>query len=87
MVRVDGRAEALAEFVDAGPVAARDRRARAGGVGPSSPTDEPTLRLTLRAPRTAGPALVRAVQEVMAIRSARKSDGALRVVVDPVSLG
>jgi primosomal protein N' (replication factor Y) len=44
-------------------------------------------RLTLRAPRTVGQALVRAVAEVTAIRSARKSDGALRVIVDPVSLG
>jgi primosomal protein N' (replication factor Y) len=44
-------------------------------------------RLTLRAPRRAGPALVQAVQEVTAIRSARKSDGGLRIVVNPVHLG
>ena len=87
MVRVEGGAEALAEFLTLarlppetdvlGPVESED----------PSPTEEPVHRLTLRAPRTAGPALVRAVAEVSAIRSARKSDGALRVVVDPVSLG
>ena len=50
-------------------------------------TDLPVSRLTLRSPRSAGAALVRAVQEGVAIRSARKSEGALRVLVDPVSLG
>ena len=44
------------------------------------------LRLTIRAPRTAAAELVRAAKEVSSIRSARKSDGALRVIVDPVSL-
>ncbi len=73
---------------DAGPAAAGDRRARTGRVGACR--RRPRSRCSgspCAAPRTAGPALVRAVQEVMAIRSARKSDGALRVVVDPVSLG
>ena len=87
LVRVEGGAEALAEFV-----ALARLPAEADLLGPvqaegGSPTDPPVHRLTLRAPRRAGPALVRAVQEVTAIRSARKSDGALRVVVDPVNLG
>jgi primosomal protein N' (replication factor Y) len=87
MVRVEGGAEALAEFTALarlppetdvlGPVELE---------GPST-ADEPVHRITLRAPRTAGAALVRAVSEVTAIRSARKSDGSLRVVVDPVILG
>ena len=87
MVRVEGRAGALTEF---GALARLPPETDVLGPVESeaaSPTDEPLQRLTLRAPRSAGPALVRAVQEVMAIRSARKSDGALRVVVDPVSLG
>jgi len=32
-------------------------------------------------------ALVRAVKDVSAIRSARKSEGALRVRVDPITVG
>jgi primosomal protein N' (replication factor Y) len=87
MVRVEGGADALAEFVDLARLPpGTDVLGPVQSEAPSS-TDEPVHRLTLRAPRPAGPALVRAVQEVTAIRSARKSDGALRVVVDPVSLG
>ena len=86
MVRVEGGPEALAEFL-----ALARLPVDTDVLGPvelePSPSDEPVHRLTLRAPRTAGRALVRAVSEVAAIRSARKSDGALRVVVDPVGLG
>ncbi|HEV2895480.1 MAG TPA: primosome assembly protein PriA, partial [Actinomycetota bacterium] len=87
LVRVEGHPEPLAELVSLarlpeqtellGPV----ENERMPG------TDLPVHRLTLRAPLPAGAALVRAVQEAVAIRSARKSEGALRVVVDPVSLG
>lgn len=87
MVRVEGGADALAEFVE---LARLPPGTDVLGPVPSetpAPTGEPVHRLTLRGPRPAGPAMVRAVQEVTAIRSARKSDGALRVVVDPVSLG
>ena len=49
-------------------------------------TDADLLRLTVRAPRAAAADLARAAKEVSSIRSARKSDGALRVIVDPVSL-
>jgi primosomal protein N' (replication factor Y) len=41
-------------------------------------------RLTLRAPRQFGDRLARAAKEVTAIRSARKSEGGLRIRVDPV---
>ena len=87
MVRIEGGAEALAEFL---PLARLPPGTDVLGpveLAESSPNDDPIHRLTLRAPRSAGRALVRAVSEVAAIRSARKSDGALRLVVDPVSLG
>jgi primosomal protein N' (replication factor Y) len=48
---------------------------------------EPLLRLTLRAPVREGNALVRAAKEVAGVRSARKSEGAVRVRVDPLVLG
>jgi primosomal protein N' (replication factor Y) (superfamily II helicase) len=87
MVRVEGGAVALAEFDEL--IRLPSDVDRLGPVETDEPpaTGEPVYRITLRAPRAAGPALVRAVQEVLAIRSARKSDGALRVVVDPVNLG
>jgi len=50
---------------------------------PPSPADESRQRLTLRAPIGVGGELVRAVKEAMGVRSARKSDGALRIRVDP----
>ena len=49
-------------------------------------SEEPIERLTLRTPPANGLALVRAVKDVMAVRSAKKSEGALRVRVDPVVL-
>ncbi|SDE25059.1 primosomal protein N' [Auraticoccus monumenti] len=55
--------------------------------GTESP-DEPALhRLVLRCPPRSGPALVRAVKQAVSVRSARKSEGALRVRVDPVAFG
>ena len=64
-------------------------RARTGGAGADAARDRRAGRSgsPCAARASAGAALVRAVQEVIAIRSARKSDGALRVLVDPVSLG
>jgi primosomal protein N' (replication factor Y) len=49
--------------------------------------DDEVERLTLRTPLATGSALVRAVREVTGVRSARKSDGALRIRVDPAALG
>ena len=71
-----------------GPVELPPER-RAGVDGPSGAgaADGPLSRLTLRAPRSEGAALVRAAKDVSAIRSARKSEGALRVRVDPVAIG
>nr|WP_294693557.1 primosomal protein N' [uncultured Friedmanniella sp.] len=95
LVTVEGRPEALAEFVQLaalpphaevlGPVALSPDR-RPGD--PIAAASEPGLsRLTLRAPRSEGAALVRAVKDVSSIRSARKSEGALRIRVDPVAIG
>lgn len=52
-----------------------------------SGTDDPVERLTLRTPLATGPALVRALKDVAAVRSAKKNDGAQRIRVDPVVLG
>jgi primosomal protein N' (replication factor Y) len=49
-------------------------------------TGEPVHRLLLRAPSTRRTALVRAVKGALGVRSARKSEGAVRVQVDPVTI-
>jgi primosomal protein N' (replication factor Y) (superfamily II helicase) len=87
LVRVEGRPEALTELVSLArlPEQAELLGPVENGLMPG--TDQPVSRLTLRAPRPAGARLVRAIQEAVAIRSARKSEGALRVLVDPVNLG
>ena len=89
VVTVDGAAATLAEVVDLlrppeptevlGPVPLP-------GVTAAG-TEEPFERLTLRTPTRNGLALVRALKDVSAVRSAKKSDGAQRVRVDPVVLG
>jgi len=91
VVTVDGAAPVLQEYVGLvheppgtetlGPVPLPPREQLPGSDG------EPLLRLTLRAPVRSGGALVRAAKEVAGVRSARKSDGAVRVRVDPVVLG
>ena len=50
-------------------------------------TEDAIERLTLRTPQRSGAALVHTVKDVTAVRSAKKSDGALRVRVDPAALG
>ena len=91
VVTIDGVAPVLAEYVGLvhsppgtetlGPVPLPVRDQLPGSDG------EPLLRLTLRAPVREGNALVRAAKEVAGVRSARKSDGAVRVRVDPLVLG
>jgi primosomal protein N' (replication factor Y) len=44
-------------------------------------------RLTARAPLTEGAELIRAAKEAAAVRTARKSEGSLRIKVNPVDLG
>ncbi|HEY0239079.1 MAG TPA: primosome assembly protein PriA [Friedmanniella sp.] len=91
VVTIDGAAPVLQEYVGLvrsppgtetlGPVPLPTREQLPGSDG------EPLLRLTLRAPVREGNALVRAAKEVAGVRSARKSDGAVRVRVDPLVLG
>jgi primosomal protein N' (replication factor Y) len=54
---------------------------------PAQPAADAALsRLMIRAPRPEGAALATAAKEVVAIRSARKSDSPLRIRVDPITL-
>jgi primosomal protein N' (replication factor Y) len=87
MVLVEGRPEALTELVSLARLPEHTELLGPVENGSTPGTDLPVHRLTLRAPRPVGAALVRAVREAVGIRSARKSEGALRVQVDPVSLG
>lgn len=87
MVLVEGRSEALAEFTE---LALLPEHAEVLGpveIGLQPGGEVMSFRLTLRAPLSQGAALVRAVKDVSAIRSARKSEGALRLRVDPVAVG
>jgi primosomal protein N' (replication factor Y) len=86
MVTVEGPHDALEEFralLDPPP------GAQVMGpidLAPQASVDAHVSRLILRAPRSAGRALVTDVKGVAGIRSARKSEGALRIRVDPVAL-
>jgi len=91
LITIEGPAEALSEFASLvhAPSAAQslgpaDLVARRPAAHNAS---EPTMqRLILRAPLAEGSHLVGAVKEVAAVRSARKSEGPLRIRVDPVEL-
>jgi primosomal protein N' (replication factor Y) (superfamily II helicase) len=91
LITIEGSGEALAEFSSLlqapdhaeflGPVELATRRSEIGDAS------EPLIqRLTVRAPLAEGVPLVRAAKEAAAIRTARKSDGPLRLRVDPVEL-
>ncbi len=87
LLTVDGRAEALAEFQQLlqtpeptdvlGPVE----------LGPNSTGEVIIHRLILRCPLLAGARLVAAAKAAGATRSAKKATGALRIQVDPVTVG
>lgn len=90
VITVEGAAASLAELLDLlrppepyevlGPVPLQaDRPTRGNGLE----SEEPIERLTVRTPLRNGTALVTAVKQVGGVRSARKSEGALRVRVDP----
>jgi primosomal protein N' (replication factor Y) (superfamily II helicase) len=86
MVTVEGPHDALEEFralLDLPPGA---EVLGPIDLAPRDSVDAHVSRLILRAPRSAGRALVTNVKEVAGIRSARKSEGALRIRVDPVAL-
>ncbi len=87
LLTVDGRAEALAEFQQLlqppeptdvlGPVE----------LGPNATGEVIVHRLILRSPLLAGARLVAAAKAAGATRSAKKATGALRIRVDPVTVG
>jgi primosomal protein N' (replication factor Y) (superfamily II helicase) len=90
LITIEGPAEALREFASLvhapstaqslGPAELVTRR-------PVGNESEPTMqRLILRAPLAEGSHLVGAVKEAAGVRSARKSEGPLRIRVDPVEL-
>ncbi|MFT4164166.1 MAG: primosome assembly protein PriA, partial [Microlunatus sp.] len=94
VITVDGTPAPLAELLELlrppepyevlGPV---PLQAGGGSSRASGLEDEESIeRLTLRTPLANGAALVNAVKQASGVRSARKSDGALRVRVDPVVL-
>jgi primosomal protein N' (replication factor Y) len=89
VVTVDGTAATLADVVE--QLRAPDPTEILGPVplpgATLAGTEDAVERLTLRTPHGTGAALVRAVKDVTAVRSAKKSEGALRVRVDPSALG
>ena len=86
VVVVEGATETLEEFVALARLPADAEILGPVEVRGSSGPEKSVHRLVLRGPRGEGPALARAAKEVTAIRSARKSEGALRIRVDPVDL-
>jgi primosomal protein N' (replication factor Y) len=87
MVLVEGRSESLAEFTELAQLPPHAEVLGPVELGPQPHSELVLHRLTLRCPLPEGAALVRAVRDVTAIRSARKSEGALRIRVDPVAVG
>lgn len=87
-VTVEGSARALGELVDLmDEVPDAERLGPVELPGPPAVGQtEPLWQLTVRAPLLRGSELVRAVKAVVAIRSARKLEGAVRVRVDPARL-
>lgn len=85
LITVEGRTSAVADFgalLDTGDLPVQ----RLGPVelGPIPNSELILSRLTLRAPVSAARPLVAAVKAAVGVRSARKSEGALRVRVDPM---
>ncbi|HVE24090.1 MAG TPA: hypothetical protein VNC22_01735, partial [Sporichthya sp.] len=56
-------------------------------VGPAPPAEDDEVRAVLRAPRARGGELAAALRAAAGVRSARKAVGAVRIQVDPTSLG
>ncbi|GAB3623145.1 primosomal protein N' [Mariniluteicoccus endophyticus] len=85
MVTVEGDHAALDEFLALAELP--EHCEVLGPVDVPRPGDVPLGRVTLRAPRAETKALIKGVRGAVGVRSARKSEGALRVRVDPVVLG
>jgi primosomal protein N' (replication factor Y) len=87
MVVIEGQPEALEDFRSlAIPPAGTEILGPSEITAPSG-SESAVSRLTLRAPATVGADLVKAVKEVAGIRSTRKSEGAVRIRVNPVAIG
>jgi primosomal protein N' (replication factor Y) len=86
LITIEGSALALEEF--ASLLHAPSNAEFLGPVDRATGNEsEPTvLQLTLRAPLAEGAQLVSAVKEAAAVRTARKSEGPLRIRVDPLDL-
>ncbi|MFL6026422.1 MAG: primosomal protein N' [Friedmanniella sp.] len=87
LVAVEGRAEALAEFIALAQLPPHTECLGPVEIPVDRGAEGPLSRLTLRSPPSEGAALVKAVKDVSAVRSARKSEGGLRIRVDPVAIG
>ncbi|MGI8458405.1 MAG: primosomal protein N' [Propionibacteriaceae bacterium] len=89
LVSVDGSAAALTELIALARLPELTEQLGPVELPPSatpSYLEGPLLRLILRAPSAQGSGLVEAVKHASATRNARKSEGALRVTVDPVQI-
>lgn len=87
MVMVEGSAAALTEFRELARLPASAEVLGHVPIAPPPGSDSPLERLTVRSSLVDGAALVGAVRAVAAIRTARKSEGALRIRVDPAQVG
>jgi primosomal protein N' (replication factor Y) len=76
-----GPADAVAELL-----AAADLPPEADLLGPVDTGEEGQERMLVRTSRSAGPALAAAVKTAVAVRSARKAAGSVRVHIDPLEL-
>ncbi len=85
LVTVDGTDAALSEFREL--LHPPEAMEMLGPVDLGRPGEDPLRRLTIRVPARFGPSLVRAVKDAVSVRSAKKSEGALRVRVDPAVIG
>ena len=94
MASLTGPADAVMALLDAAslPEPAEVLGPVPGGhPGPDSPGAAPgmlpeSVRMLVRVPRPAGPALARALHDAQAVRSARKDPGGVRVQLDPPEL-
>lgn len=86
MCAVEGSESAVAEF--AGAVTWPERAEVLGRVElpATGPGQESVWRLLVRSPRRDGGALAAAARRTLAVRSARKQPGTIRVRIDPVEL-
>lgn len=87
MLTLDGQADALDDFLTHARLPKSSQLLGPVELGPQPHSEVVLHRLTIRASTAEGAALVRAAKDVASIRSARKSEGAIRVRVDPAVLG